>query len=982
MSPPIAANSVVSWPTNPFFTRVFGSKVLRSLRLVEQCQYFVSIMGSRYGSVPSLNDPETWTDQIHVEYPWMLDYGEMSQPEMEIRLASMIAVPACNRGFFYLKEKGNGDADYYSSPESRQKQHGLRNLIHSKFGCSEYSHANDLAVKIVQDITSRLEEDLAVLEKRISFGHRIAERILGMDTRNNDSTQDNLLSDFSQVVDMTNQPVILYGPPGSGKSRLLANYYFQSQEQGDTNIYYFSTQRHPENQYQQIMLKQLCKQLWATIVQRESLNSSYVWGIQEDTSIFFRYLLMLQTQLTFSLFLIDDLADVIHSQSDPATSLATTGIAHQPETTPFSSSLNSTSSEWTSWVPWNAIKSTKIVLATSDPHHLNLAKSRGWAVFEMPGLSEGECSNLLSKLDPGIEYGPDMIAQIHNTSRGNPLYLQVFVIGCQMLQGTVSDRVSLLLRAKDLRDLVDCVLQLMLVQYESVALGFLRFLSHSSNGLDEAELVRLLDIPSSIYYAFLKKFRVIYQSHGRWVRFPHPFIRSVALDILSKRANGSPVGGDYIAHLLYRVSDIPTGRQRARLYYEVTCHYLKQNPSKVLTTLFQRDYIETFVFDPDLFALIVEQLSHHAPDALVQLQEGIETHWNVNLCERLIEVYVVHGRLKTATTLAEAHLLKVRERLSEDQACVSRACHLVASIYRMVGRFRPALSLALEALHIHEGAAMQRTWTFACTLVLLGRLQVDLGQYGRALDSLRQSLVIRESLLPSMHPDVAESFEAISRCCLEMEDLSSAITHAEKAMAIWSELYHPGHPLVLAASTIQLCARRLLGIKQDIMPLFQRLKKSDWTFYRSHKLYCILHICRALRNQGKLSEVVEIAHDELEDYRSYYWEDHPHILLLEAEMKIALFGLQPDTSIGDVVMSISTRLSRVLGHIHPHSGILLCEIARIKHTLGNADEALQLATSGISILEESHGHSSSIVTTQKRWSMSIAESTIRPQSRS
>ena len=101
------------------------------------------------------------------------------------------------------------------------------------------------------------------------------------------------------------------------------------------------------------------------------------------------------------------------------------------------------------------------------------------------------------------------------------------------------------------------------------------------------------------------------------------------------------------------------------------------------------------------------------------------------------------------------------------------------------------LEKALEQMLVAPGLEDIRT---AQVLNDLGNGYFSAGQYGSALATHQQALLIRESLLPSAHPDLADSYNNIANCYYVGGYLQPALEYYNRVLQIRTQHYGPVHP--------------------------------------------------------------------------------------------------------------------------------------------------------------------------------------------
>lgn len=192
--------------------------------------FFIAIIGRSYGSLAGslITQPEARA-QLLARYPWITEdlLEHKSVTELEILHAVNYRNPP-PKAFFYLIEPLEPPQQIGTPPQNEEELAALRMLrlnIKQRFSASTSSYTNpeELASCVEHDLKSlidalyppdvlpnRLEEERTTYRR---FAERVSERYFGQ--------TDNFTA-LNQHITGSGPPLVVSGPPGIGKSALLA----------------------------------------------------------------------------------------------------------------------------------------------------------------------------------------------------------------------------------------------------------------------------------------------------------------------------------------------------------------------------------------------------------------------------------------------------------------------------------------------------------------------------------------------------------------------------------------------------------------------------------------------------------------------------------------------------------------------------------------------------------------------------------------
>ena len=198
---------------------------------IEACNYFIGILGERYGTTA-----QKFMPHVLDQYPWLAAYEDRSYTELEMLYAVLNSPRRIEQAFFYFRSpdhppsKTHGAAD----EQERHKQAALKQSIevagvHLR---ENYQSAEQFAEWITEDLQKAIEQDFTSKADRSPDEGPLSDmddQLRGFVVRPAVMSQlDDFLARTTKQLDLTahdtNVILALIGPSGNGKSALLVNW--------------------------------------------------------------------------------------------------------------------------------------------------------------------------------------------------------------------------------------------------------------------------------------------------------------------------------------------------------------------------------------------------------------------------------------------------------------------------------------------------------------------------------------------------------------------------------------------------------------------------------------------------------------------------------------------------------------------------------------------------------------------------------------
>ncbi|KAJ3043493.1 hypothetical protein HDV00_004882 [Rhizophlyctis rosea] len=253
--------TVVDMRIQPPLTPSSPTTLLTTLREISQSTFFIGIIGESYGWIPDLNDARQVHPKTKTEYPAVKEWAQkgIGLQEMEIEMAGR-EERAGGRPFVYIKGSAEGKSTDDRSPPFSQADFTSvvdmtldertddvervrawtdRLQSDSRYTTKSYYSIDELVKRIIKDVAHSLSTTFAERAKRGRYNEEAAQQWAFVNARR-DVVWTEGMGLVKDVIDgavgrthdedgvaLPGRGVIVTGPPGRGKSTLLANWVLQ-----------------------------------------------------------------------------------------------------------------------------------------------------------------------------------------------------------------------------------------------------------------------------------------------------------------------------------------------------------------------------------------------------------------------------------------------------------------------------------------------------------------------------------------------------------------------------------------------------------------------------------------------------------------------------------------------------------------------------------------------------------------------------------
>ncbi len=439
-----------------------GEVISLCLDEIDRCRpFFIGFLGDRYGWVPDFIP-----GHVVRHHPWVRDYPEHSVTHLEILHGAFSEKAASSHALFYLRSVSEKEGP---RPEGWERQKALREEVRKRFPETrpDFTSPRDLGDALLEDLKRVLEAEYAEREsddplelwaqqqaswarrKCLNFvGRRAIQRVL----------------DAHATADAP--PLVITGPPGIGKSALLARWTLRWEEEGSQPILSHFVGAEGRGADPEELLRRLLHELRHRFPFPEPVPS--------DPSLR-RRLLATWLERVPGLILVIDGLDHLDAGGGPAD---------------------------LGWLPANWPEQVRLVVsARQDSAAFEMLVARGWTVEALEEFTVEEREERITKQLAGAGKelsGSHLHRIVQSPATGLPLYAAILAEELRQygVHETLEERLLFYLSALDPKELYDRILERCEEDFEVDQPGLvgraMSLLVASRGGLTERDLIVLL----------------------------------------------------------------------------------------------------------------------------------------------------------------------------------------------------------------------------------------------------------------------------------------------------------------------------------------------------------------------------------------------------------------------------------------------------------------------------------------------------------
>jgi nephrocystin-3 len=727
---------------------------------LENSQYFVALLGNRYGSVPDISK-----DTLG-KHPWLADYKNRSVTELEIVYRLHCSPDTVRRSFFYFRDpQADSRKQLTKEPEGTDlgilRQENLKERI-MESGCpvyKNYTSPDSIGQQILNDLTEAIGRDYpinriqdSVLAERIEHEAVATAHLRGFVPRQGYTER------LNQLLRTSEKPIVVVGNAGSGKSALLANW----------------TREHRKDNPDDIVVEHYIgattkSAAWAEIVRRWIAELRHRYRFDPRLARYY--------EVSDEVVELGKLLNAFHNHLFLAMRLPQQRLIFVLDGL---DKLEDSTDESLWWLPEEFSSNIKLLLSARPGPSVACARDRGWVV---EGLEEFTLEELSEAAPVYLrQYGKELSKQhierlVAASQARQPLYLRV-VLNELRLFGSHEELDKCLARhleASDLLALYRSVFRRWQSDYNqplypNLVEDALSLLAFSRNGLTEYEWLELL--------------------RGRRDALPRIVWAPLFLTLQAHLINKSGLwcfAQEVLNHAVTRTF-VPTEEDQYRVHRRLADYFARSDPvdRKLSEMPWHLQMCQDWV-----------QLKQCLSDL-----DLTERFWLEGRVDELLSYW---NALGSASSMVAAY----HEALKQDEAIGIKPERLAANyiqladIFIFVGQLEDAESFYRKALRIGYADLGPDHPSIAGVQDRLGQLLVRLGKPVQAEELLRKVLHAKEMALGPIHISLSATLLALGEAFEAQRRWTEAERCYERALELCHFLHGELH------SNTALCAVKL-----------------------------------------------------------------------------------------------------------------------------------------------------------------------------
>lgn len=482
--------------------------------------YFICLLGERYGWVPP---PGTISASLLESQPWLAQHSDTSVTEMEI-IHGVLSDPVMNnRAFFYFRDpsyidtiRNASSCDFVDSdPELAERLRRLKKKIQAS-GCKlreNYSDPAEVAENILEDLWKIIDEEYPAGSRPGPLDQEIIDHEQFAESRRRVYIgKEEYFQRLDHHVQSDNQPLVITGESGSGKSALLANWVYRFRKE---NPDIFILQHYVGSSQQGANHIAIIKRIILEARRKFLIPGKMPDDPEELKKTFPQWLTRVARKGRMVIVL------------DGLNQLEDTGDAHEL---------------W--WLPDTFPQEIRVIVSVLPGKILDVLKEREWSFFNVTRLTFDERNLLITEYLSRFRksLGNRQLKTIAQSDQtGNPLFLKVLLDELRVfgIHERLDDAIRHYLASETPAGLYDKILERLEEDYETNRPGLVRdalsLIYSSRRGLSENELLSMLSfegdvLPRALWSPlFLAIEESLICKHGL-LNFFHDYLRQAVYD--------------------------------------------------------------------------------------------------------------------------------------------------------------------------------------------------------------------------------------------------------------------------------------------------------------------------------------------------------------------------------------------------------------------------------------------------------------------
>ena len=717
--------------------------------------FFIGLLGSRYGTSPSLSELEK-NPELEERYPWIRKDIEdgMSITEMEIQYGILRNSHDVDAAFFIKATPG-------TVPDDNVQLTRLKEKIKSqnRFSHDEYHSIDDLCYKLEQAIRNILDKHFPVSEFNALDSERTTQKAYINSRHGFYQRQQADFDRLDTFLTSDETHLVITGPSGMGKSALIANWLKEQENKQPPChiIYHFVGNSFSGSDYHEV-LQHICNEIYNLygLERREYMNEK----LEDEAQ---RILLEAGQTGKLLLVVIDGINQIIDRD--------------------YSKLLN--------WLP-QAPKTTKYLFSTlDDDETMATFKRRGYPLYQISALDQNQRKQFILEYlgNVGKHLTPEQLNRIlEDPENENMLVLRTLLdeLICFGSYDRLDERIDYYLSASSIEDFFDRMLQRMEDDYKEVP-RILSLIALSENGMTEDELQAIIKLRPVDIHLFYCTFYNHTVTRGGLITFAHKYVTDAIWGRYS--LNNPEKAKPYRQQIIDNFSNNTTIAKRRRISELAFQYYNTDNTEELYKIIMS---FEAFVLfnktdqGSETMARYWRRLLAISPEKY-QLRAYLDLPFNsisfndlpyIQMGEFVLTYF---GDTKTCLMYYQTYILMGVDSGNDNSENMDIAYNNIGMVYDSQGDYLKALEYHFKVLAISE-RTLGREGLIAASYNNIGRTYTNQGNYPKALEYYFKALTICERIYDADHPKIAVTNFNIGFVYYSLEDYQHALEYYFKGL--------------------------------------------------------------------------------------------------------------------------------------------------------------------------------------------------------
>lgn len=774
---------------------------------IDRCRpYFIGIIGSRYGHIPSL--AEYYKDPgLLARYPWLEDAAmdEASVIDLEFRHGVLNTrgegLEAVRAGAsFYVRRPSGEDraSETWGTEEDRVRLLDLEERVRATgFPIEEFDDPASLGRMIRGWLLEIIERDFASAQPPSLLQQaRMVHEAFAASRREAYIPNITYLKRLTEHVAGDGPPLVVYAESGSGKSALLAHWtaeYRRRHPDAFVIEHYIGVGAGPTDHLD--VMRHVMMEIGERYVLQKELPTTSE-SIEEKFPFW-----LAEVQKERLMLVIDGVNQL-------------QGIAL---------ALN--------WLPKHIPPMVRLVISSTVSQTLAVVRERGWQQMGVQPLNEQEREAMIVRFLAGYRkaLSADLVQQVARDPKcAQPLFLRTMLEELRLFgrHEELNLVVERLLGTTGPEDLFQFVLERLEGSYsEKSTRDVLSLIWASRQGLLEEEVSEIAGISRLDLSAMLGSLEYhLVRSEG-CLGFFHEYLRrAVAIRYMSDEGRRKRAHLDIARYFEGRPMN---GRTAVELPWQLREAGETERLAQAISRL---DLLDHYLDRRGLFELLgywlrcggVEAMAASYNARLEAEKESDDIPRRVRNLLRVCALYRVSGISRQGQPIGYEALAICESEFGAEDPRTAMALDELASLLQETIDYSEVESLYRRALAIREAAFGAEHAEVAKSLYNLAGAMREAGRYAEGEEIARRSLAIREAVLGTEHPRTLQSLERVGMLLTDQGLYAEADVVNRKVLNAYEAMVGPEHPELLPRLTHRAITSAYLGNNGESEALYRR----------------------------------------------------------------------------------------------------------------------------------------------------------------